>query len=43
MGMYRHSCKYMHCVGVLSIVPPYACGAILIEILQSPVVAQKAI
>ena len=29
------SCEYTHCVGLLAIVPPQGCEAILVEILQS--------
>ena len=32
-GIYV-SCEYTHCVGMLAIVPPQGCEAILIEILQ---------
>ena len=33
MHIYMHigSCEYTHCVGLLGIVPPQGCEAILIE------------
>ena len=33
ISMYT-SCEYPHCVGLLAIVPPQGCEAILIKILQ---------